>query len=384
MKRIVTSVIAFSAVTLAGTNALAQGRPEGRTWFEGRVAAPSSALELSVATGYTQGFGELRGNTNMNDVATNGIGFDLGVGYRLSPRWSLGVAGQYHELYAPHAHSARGMTTGIAATYHFDPESGLDPWLEVGTGYRLLWQQASAGPNVLTHGLQLARARAGLDFRIAPEVAIAPVVGADLNIFLWQDAGTSTAIADPRLNTFVFAGLAGRFDMGTMVGGAPLTAKRETAPLLPMSEEISTTTVTSAPIQQPTERVSESISVSDTIARACNLHFNDLAQAPRFEFDKSAVLPADDEVLGKIATCVTSGPLKGRSLMLVGRADPRGTQKYNMALGARRANSVAVFLEHLGVDPTQVRESSRGALDATGKDEATWIVDRRVDVLLAE
>lgn len=55
-----------------------------------------------------------------------------------------------------------------------------------------------------------------------------------------------------------------------------------------------------------------------------------------------------------------------------------------MALGARRASSVAGFLDRLGVDRARIRETSRGELDATGKDEATWQIDRRVDIVLAE
>jgi peptidoglycan-associated lipoprotein len=97
-----------------------------------------------------------------------------------------------------------------------------------------------------------------------------------------------------------------------------------------------------------------------------------------------SLLPADDEVLAKIASCVSTGPLKGRSLRLVGRADPRGTQEYNMVLGAERANNVARYLVQMGVDASRVMQTSRGELDAVGTDEATWQRDRRVDIVLAE
>ncbi len=90
----------------------------------------------------------------------------------------------------------------------------------------MLWEdEAAPTPIVLSHGLQLARARVGLDVRVSPDVAIAPVVGADANMFLWQDVTTSTAIADPRITTFIFAGVQGRMDIGgTAVGGATLTS----------------------------------------------------------------------------------------------------------------------------------------------------------------
>ena len=66
--------------------------------------------------------------------------------------------------------------------------------------------------------------------------------------------------------------------------------------------------------------------------------------------------------------------------MLVGRADPRGTVEYNMALGARRSSSVISYLTALGVPASQLRETSRGALDATGSDSTAWQLDRRVDI----
>ncbi len=145
----------------------------------------------------------------------------------------------------------------------------------------------------------------------------------------------------------------------------------------PMPVEISEAKVTTTPD-------SASIAVSEDIARACNLHLGDVGKAPKFEFDKSDLLPADRDILSQIGQCVTTGPLQGRSLKVVGRADPRGTQEYNMALGGRRADSVGVFLNTLGVDRSRIHETSRGAFDATGSDEVTWQIDRRVDIALED
>jgi hypothetical protein len=85
-----------------------------------------------------------------------------------------------------------------------------------------------------------------------------------------------------------------------------------------------------------------------------------------------------------VAKCVTTGALKGRTLHLVGRADPRGTVEYNFVLGESRADSVSSYLEGLGVDSSRITSTSRGKLDATGTDEPTWQLDRRVDVDLAQ
>jgi hypothetical protein len=203
--------------------------PEQRTWEEGRLSAPTNALELSVGTGYTQGFGSLQSGVGMPSVASPGIGVDVGVGYRINPKFAVLVAGQYQELTAERATGARGLTGSLAAQYHFAPLQRLDPWVEVGTGYRMLWETQNIGPTLLTHGFQLARVRVGVDFRAGEQVAIGPMIGADANLFLFQDIpGAQTNISDPTVNTFVFAGLQGRFDVGggKTSGPPPTIAKR--------------------------------------------------------------------------------------------------------------------------------------------------------------
>ncbi|MBX3232542.1 MAG: OmpA family protein [Labilithrix sp.] len=142
--------------------------------------------------------------------------------------------------------------------------------------------------------------------------------------------------------------------------------------------------ITSAFFRAPESRpVSPSIAVSDEIARTCKIDINSIDGSPKFEFDKSELLPADHVVLGKIARCVRDGHLGDGALMLVGRADPRGTTEYNMALGARRAHAVGSFLTQLGLDPARLQETSRGELDAVGTDEPSWQLDRRVDIVMA-
>lgn len=126
------------------------------------------------------------------------------------------------------------------------------------------------------------------------------------------------------------------------------------------------------------------LAVSEAIAKACGIPPRaDGKSAPSFEFDSAALGQDDREMLGQIAKCLTEGALKGRSVRLVGRADPRGEQEYNMNLGSTRANSVFNYMQGLGVAKDKMNLTSRGELDATGKDEAGWAKDRRVDVELA-
>ena len=77
-----------------------------------------------------------------------------------------------------------------------------------------------------------------------------------------------------------------------------------------------------------------------------------------------------------------SGPLKGRKMKLVGRADPRGSEEYNMTLGQHRADSVMKYLETKSLAKAMMASTSRGEMDAVGDDEPAWAHDRRVDILL--
>jgi hypothetical protein len=208
--------------------AVAGAQQAEKSYLEQGVPAPSQAFEATVGTGYTQGFGMLRSGVGMPQVAHEGIGVDASAGYRINPHFAISLGGQYQELNAQNASAARGATATLAAQYHIAPLTRLDPWLELGSGYRALWQVSNiaGAPTVLDHGWQIARARVGFDLRLSPDIAISPVIGADATVFLWEDvAGTNTAIGSPTVNTFVFAGVQGRLDLGgTKVGQATVTS----------------------------------------------------------------------------------------------------------------------------------------------------------------
>ena len=63
--------------------------------------------------------------------------------------------------------------------------------------------------------------------------------------------------------------------------------------------------------------------------------------------------------------------------------DERGTADYNLALGERRANTVATFLAAAGVKPTQMRVVSYGEEKpvASGGDETAWAQNRRAELI---
>jgi peptidoglycan-associated lipoprotein len=140
-----------------------------------------------------------------------------------------------------------------------------------------------------------------------------------------------------------------------------------------------------APIQSVTPPLKSSgrnaVSMSDELRRACGIE--DTGAAPKFDFDSALLSATDRGDLDQLAKCMTTGPLAGKNVDLVGRADPRGEAEYNMNLGATRADGVKHYLAQLGVAGSRLTTTSRGALDAQGHDDATWAVDRRVDLRLA-
>jgi peptidoglycan-associated lipoprotein len=129
------------------------------------------------------------------------------------------------------------------------------------------------------------------------------------------------------------------------------------------------------------EKVSPTLALSGDIVKMCGIKASETAN-PNFDYDKDELAPEDRAVLDQLAQCLTTGALKGRAVSLVGRADPRGTEEYNLGLGSRRASSVSSYLTRLGVGEPQLAVNTRGSLDATGSDEAGWAKDRRVDITL--
>jgi peptidoglycan-associated lipoprotein len=129
--------------------------------------------------------------------------------------------------------------------------------------------------------------------------------------------------------------------------------------------------------------VSPSLALSGDLATICNIKSNMTTKHnPQFDYDKDELTTEDRAVLDQLATCLISGPAKDKAVSLIGRADPRGTEEYNLGLGSRRAASVSQYLGRLGVVEPRMTVSTRGALEATGTDEAGWRNDRRVDIQL--
>lgn len=196
----------------------------GVTWVSGASAqeapylqrylpAPASGFELKIGSGYVQGFGNLRPGVTISSVAGAAIAFSADFDYRINPYVSAGEA-QFQAFNAPNSDSANGLAFNLGATFHTRPDTHGDPWVRVGTGYRMLWDSSPSfqvGATTLYQGFDLVTAKIGYDLRDTQNVAFAPVVGANLQTFVWANG---TAISGVQVGTFIYAGLQGRFDTG--------------------------------------------------------------------------------------------------------------------------------------------------------------------------
>ena len=181
-----------------------------------RVGPAASGFEASFAAGYARPYGRLSAGRAMSDLAIGGIGNDLELGWRLTPELGVAVSAEYDDFEAnsPNGKAARSLLGGAAGTLHLQPREAIDPWLSFGVGYRALWDVRQDLPNVTYQGLRVGRLLGGVDLRTDAFFSIAPVVGADMTVFLWQlpQGGATSAIAEPRVSTFFFAGVQGRVD----------------------------------------------------------------------------------------------------------------------------------------------------------------------------
>ncbi len=96
-----------------------------------------------------------------------------------------------------------------------------------------------------------------------------------------------------------------------------------------------------------------------------------------FSYDNSALEQKYVASVNAQAEYLKSHP--GARVLIAGNTDERGSREYNIALGERRANTVADILRMAGVDRSQVRVVSYGKERPAnlGHDEASHAQNRR-------
>ena len=102
-----------------------------------------------------------------------------------------------------------------------------------------------------------------------------------------------------------------------------------------------------------------------------------------FAIDQSSLSPEGMDLLNSQATwLMTNGDYE---IIVEGHADEQGTREYNVALGARRANSVKEYLNSLGVAASRIQTVSYGKerpIEICSK-ESCYSVNRRAVTVLS-
>jgi opacity protein-like surface antigen len=113
----------------------------------------------------------------------------LDVGYRLSPRWTIGAQASYG-LLVPNACDAdcsgSDVRVGAMITYDLAPSSSFDPWLGLGLGYEWLsWRRTLGGRSASLDaaGPEAFELSAGFDWHPGARLRIGPVLSASLGRF---------------------------------------------------------------------------------------------------------------------------------------------------------------------------------------------------------
>ncbi|MFQ5579346.1 MAG: peptidoglycan-associated lipoprotein Pal [Nitrospiria bacterium] len=101
-----------------------------------------------------------------------------------------------------------------------------------------------------------------------------------------------------------------------------------------------------------------------------------------FEFNEASLRNESKEILQKNAELLMVNP--GTSIQVQGHTDERGSEEYNLVLGARRARITKRFLEALGVNSSLINVISYGEERpfCVQSDERCWKQNRRAHFLI--
>lgn len=106
---------------------------------------------------------------------------------------------------------------------------------------------------------------------------------------------------------------------------------------------------------------------------------NELAATVHFDYDQYAIRQVDEALLARKAAIMRANP--NLRIRVVGHADERGSDEYNLALGMRRAASAKDYLARLGVEAGRIETASLGEevpVDPASN-ESAWAANRRAE-----
>src|SRR5262249_35387750 len=101
-----------------------------------------------------------------------------------------------------------------------------------------------------------------------------------------------------------------------------------------------------------------------------------------FEFNSATIASSALPQVTALGEALSSGELKGRTFLLGGHTDAKGSDTYNQGLSERRTESVKRFLqEKYGIEPSNLVAVGYGKTQLKNADNPFGAENRRVQVV---
>ncbi len=167
--------------------------------------------------------------------------------------------------------------------------------------------------------------------------------------------------------------------IGLLIGVAACSKNNEELPPPPPPQEAPATPDTSATTTTSSGNVTGSVvpgSMEDFMQQAGT-------DTVYFGYDSSSLDAEGRDTLTKQAAWLQRYP--NVRISVEGHADERGTREYNLALGERRANASATFLQQQGIPASRITTISYGKERPAveGSSEAAYAQNRRTVTVLS-
>ncbi len=104
----------------------------------------------------------------------------------------------------------------------------------------------------------------------------------------------------------------------------------------------------------------------------------------QFDFDSARLQAVSKPLLENLAEAMATQRLVGTRFLVQGHTDAKGTAAYNEALSARRAQSVAEFLQSKGIRAERLKTEGKGFNELLLRDQPEAPENRRVRIVAVE
>ena len=183
-------------------------------------AEPSSAPVIALRLGVAPALGSAAADVPASDAVR------LQFPVQLDALWRVGraAAGAYASWGPARSGGCEGLCAsvtraGLQATWTFAPWRGGEPWAGVATGYEWARERGDGDVTLTWRGFELLAAQGGIEWRVAPAVAVGPFllfgVGRYTNVALDTEVESASAeLARKAVHAWFHAGVRARLVLG--------------------------------------------------------------------------------------------------------------------------------------------------------------------------